>query len=263
MAKLKQLTEQEMNENKKRFKKLFEYSFVNQEDDLLLDEDDDDPNSDNGQANNTDVIPDQNAQVNTDNSAADTDQSGEPSIDTGVDQNVQPSEPAQEVGEPETEMPAESQPEINEPSEDETTIDVTDLTDKQEDVDSKVSLMADQTKEMMNMLSQLSNKVQGIIKNTDSEISSLKSELVKRNPTPVETLQKRITVSDPFTQTPGDYWNKKEAEGNYRLSDDEDENKEYVLNASDIDDGNPSDVYKSFGLDDDEMNQSISTMFKL
>ena len=45
MAKLKLLTEQEMFESKKRFNKLVEYSFVNQESDLLLDEDDVDPNN--------------------------------------------------------------------------------------------------------------------------------------------------------------------------------------------------------------------------
>lgn len=261
MAKLKQLTEQEMKSSKKRFNKLCEYSFVNQEKDLLLDEDDEDPND-------NEVIPDKNTG---------------PKIDNTPDNGQEDDSSAKPQEQPQPEIPgsSEDQPNINvdpnqsmtpaatdsqispEETSNDVEIDVTDLTSKQDDVDQKVSAMADQTKQMMNILNQLVDKVQGINQSTDSEINKIKDEIVKRNPTPVETLQKRITVSDPFTQTPEDYWNKKQSEGHYRLSDDEDENKEYVIKPSDIDDGNIQDIYKSFGLNDDEMNQSLANMFKI
>ena len=40
-------------------------------------------------------------------------------------------------------------------------------------------------------------------------------------------------------------------------------NKEYIINNSDISNSNPQEVYRSFGIDDDEMNQSLSTMFRV
>lgn len=261
MAKLKQLTEQEMKDSKKRFTKLCEYSFVNQEKDLLLDEDDDDPNSEGGEA-----IPNQNAQVDLDKSNDNQQpQANQQKPSNGEDQpNIDANTPGPDVTDVQT-APAvpEPQPQPNiEPQSNDVEIDVTDLTQKQDDVDQKVNAMADQTQQMMDMLSQIADKVQGIVQNTDSEMNKLKDEIVKRNPTPVETLQKRITVSDPFTQTPEDYWKKKESEGHYRLSDDEDDNNEYTIKPSDID-TNVQDVYKSFGLDDDEMNQSLATMFRI
>lgn len=260
MAKLRQLNEQEMLESRKRFNKLLEYSFVNQEDDLLLDEDDDttqepapaEPSPEmpaaepNAQMPVTEPSPEMPApDANTEN--------GEPKIDTNAQMPV---EPAPAMDAPAPGMPAENEVEI----------DVTDLTDKQNDIESKVSDMAAQNQQMMDLLTQLADKVGGIVKNSEVEMAKLKDEIIKRNPTPVETLQKRITVSDPFTVTPSDYWNKKQSEGHYRLSDDDQLNnkeKEYTINNSDINNSNPQEVYRSFGLNDDEMNQSIATMFKI
>ena len=111
--------------------------------------------------------------------------------------------------------PAEPAPETSPETspENEVEIDVTDLTNKQDDIEFKVSDMAAQNQQMMELLTQLADKVGGIVKNSEVEMAKLKDEIIKRNPTPVETLQKRITVSDPFTVTPSDYWNKKQAEG--------------------------------------------------
>ena len=272
MAKLKQLSEQEMFVSKKRFNKLLEYSFVNQADDLLLDEDDDpnDPNQNPGMPtpNSNDNVPavgmpsPDNAPDSTPmNSNGSMPDSGEPQIDTN------PNPDAQLGGEANPELGGElkNEPAPIEPAENEVEIDVTDLTSKQDDVDAKVTAMAAQNQQMMDVLSQLADKVGGIVKNSEVEMAKLKDEIIKRNPTPVETLQKRITVSDPFTVTPADYWKNKEAEGHYRLSDDDnaDNKEEYVINNSDINNGNAQEIYKSFGLDDDEMNQSLATMFKI
>ena len=254
MAKLRQLSEQEMFESKKRFNKLLEYSFVNQEDDLLLDEDDDTNQETNPAETNTEMPAPEAPDPNTQSAEASVD-NNQPQIDTSVDPNVQiPDEASTEMNEPMESMPAENEIEI----------DVTDLTSKQDDIDVKVSSMAAQNQQMMDLLTQLADKVSGVVKNSEMEMSKLKDEIIKRNPTPVETLQKRITVSDPFTVTPAEYWKKKELEGHYRLSDDDNvNNKEYIINNSDISNSNPQEVYRSFGIDDDEMNQSIATMFKI
>ena len=259
MAKLKKLTEQEMFESKNRFKKLCEYSFVNQEKDLLLDEDDDNslPNQnkvgDDEITNNSEQElngisqPDLNPKQNNQSQDGQL-QGDQPNIDTSTQPNA--------------EIPINNEPEeVNDDLSNDVEIDITDLTDKQTQIDDKVENLANQTNKMMDLLSSLANNVQGIINNTDSEISSLKQELIKRNPTPVETLQKRITVSDPFSQTPEDYWNKKQSEGHYKLSDNDNTDKEYELKASDINNSNPRDIYKSFDLDDDEINQSLESIF--
>jgi hypothetical protein len=89
------------------------------------------------------------------------------------------------------------------------------------------------------------------------EIKSVKQEIEKRNPTPKEILQKRQTLGNPFAETPEEYWAKKESEGQYALSDDNvNKEKEYQIKASDLD-TNPMDIYRSFGLTDDDLNQSM------
>lgn len=255
MAKFKKLTEEEMLRHKKRFMQLNEYTFVNQESDLLLDEDDDEDESPEGKQ--PEGIGDVEKQGQEDNISLD-----EPKPHPDGDQMPQDDN----AGEGDAQMP---QMDTNTPDmsqmntqDNEVELDVTDLTKKQDDVVSIVNNVAGETETIMSTLMSLSDKIEKNIKNTESEISNLKKELVKRNPTPVEVLQKRITVSDPFNQTPADYWSKKEKEGKYRLYDEEDSEKEYELKSSDIN-GSANEIYKSLGVTDDEMNQSLSSMFNI
>jgi hypothetical protein len=263
MAKLKQLNEQEMSESKKRFKKLLEYSYINKEDDLLLDEDDElpevpgeEPAAAPGPGGEAPIPPEDliGGPKASENSAvmgggpAPEPTSNEPNIST---------EPA-----PEAEIDIQPEPIPNpEAGGDEVEIDVTDLTQKQDEVDNKVSDITNQTNQMMGMLTQLTDKIDSIKQQTSTEINTIKDEIVKRNPTPVEVLQKRITVSDPFSETPEQYWDKKQSEGHYKLSDEDEDKGQYDIKSSDID-TNYSDIYKSFGLSDNELNQSLATMFK-
>jgi len=140
--------------------------------------------------------------------------------------------PAPEM--PTPEMPAES-PEVE--------VDVTQLTQDQKQVDDKVSALTDQTAQMMELLATITDKVDGITTKINDDNESIRQEIAKRNPTPKEVLQKRQTLADPFNQTPEDFWKQKEAEGEYELKDDGDDN--------------PMNVYKSFGIKDDEVNQSL------
>lgn len=266
MAKIKQLNEQEMLESKNRFNKLLkfepdkflvEYSFVNKKEDLLLDEDDDlDPSKEQLNQNGETDIPQDNSQdLNSD--PIQGDEPGGLPADGNLPQDTPP------VPAPPTAPPVPAPAPIQTapaPAEGGLEIDVTDLTNSQEDVESQVNNMTHQTNQMMDMLSKLADKVQGIVLNTDIEMAKIKDEIIKRNPTPVEVLQKRIVVSDPFNQTPADYWDKKQAEGHYKLEDD-DKDETFELKSSDID-SNVSDIYKSFGLTNDEMNQSLGSMFK-
>jgi hypothetical protein len=81
------------------------------------------------------------------------------------------------------------------------------------------------------------DKFEKFIDKNDSEIASLKQELEKRNPTPIEKLDLR-TVNDsyPFNVKPNDYWKSKEETSNYRIGGDESEVPEqYDLHQSDVD----------------------------
>ena len=270
MGKLKILTEQEMLQYKKRFMKLNEYTFVNQEEDLLLDEDDDDPNDPNSlNQSNTPKDPKVNQ---TDNTPAissnpepvqpvegDLGMESEPPAGVEPNPNIDSEIPIEDNSADNMEQPIDGgeQTELD----NEVEVDVTDLTQKQGEIDNKVNNISSETSEMMGLLSTLTNKLDRIIQKTNDDMVKIKDEIVKRNPTPVEVLQKRITVSDPFTQTPADYWKQKESEGHYKLSDNDIEEQEYELKGSDINSSN-SEVYKSFGLNDDEMNQSLATMFR-
>lgn len=265
MAKLKKLTEQEMSQYKKRFNRLLtEYSFVNQESDLLLDEDEDDGSPKSQNANKPemgsnpapDEAPEMKATAGPEQGEESkmnigSDPQSDPDLDKGSNDEMLPMNP--DMGG--IEMPDSAG------DENEVEIDVTDLTKKQDDVTNAVGSLSNETNQILNTLMSLTDKIESNIKKTASEIEDIKREVVKRNPTPVEVLQKRITVSDPFNQTPADYWKKKESEGRYKLSDDDTNEDEYTIKGSDIG-GSASEIYKSFGLTDDEMNQSIDTLFK-
>jgi hypothetical protein len=262
MAKLKLLTEQEMSEARNRFKTLanfepdktlLEYSFVNKESDLLLDEGpDDDPNAINGKDSspNQSQMGGEQAPMEAQPSMGSEQAPMEAQPSMGSEQAPMEAQPSTGSEQP----PMEAQPEGGEVE-----VDVTDLTKKQDDIDAKVSSVSSETLNMMDMLSKLTSKLEDIVSKSDAEMAKIKAEIIKRNPTPVEVLQKRITVSDPFSQTPVDYWKKKEAEGHYKLSDENED--ELELKGSDID-SNASEIYKSFGLTDDEMNQSLATIFR-
>lgn len=265
MAKLKKLTEQEMSQYKKRFNRLLtEYSFVNQESDLLLDEDEDDESPESQNVNKPEMggnpSPDEAPEMKTASGPEQGEESkmnigsdpqSDPDLDKGSNDEMLPMNP--DMGGIEMSDSAGDENEVE--------IDVTDLTKKQDDVTNAVGSLSNETNQILNTLMSLTDKIESNIKKTASEIEDIKREVVKRNPTPVEVLQKRITVSDPFNQTPADYWKKKESEGRYKLSDDDTNEDEYTIKGSDIG-GSASEIYKSFGLTDDEMNQSIDTLFK-
>ena len=237
MKKYKELTETEKKSVQKKFGMLLEYSFITKQDDLLLDEDDDlDPQLDGEQ------FPEMPAEP----------------IDGATAPGESPEQP--------TEMPMNQQiqPEPNqspimstEPIQLETgevEIDVTQLTNDQKEASDKINALSDQTSQVMNLLSTITSKVDAITNKIETDNEAIRQEIEKRNPTPKEILQKRQTLGDPFTQTPEDFWKQKESEGQYELSDDE--KTDLQIKASDLDDS-PMNVYKSFGLKDNEVNQSL------
>lgn len=244
-----------MDLSKKKFKKLLEYSYINSEDDLLLDEADDESQEDD---------ENQSMQQSNDNQSADGDEMSQNTMDDeqdmGGDFDTMDNEQGMEadtVGEVQ-----DMEGEVDMEGGDEVEVDVTDLTDKQDDVDNKVTALSQQTETLLNTLIQLSDKIEAMSKKSDAEIQLMRKEIEKRNPTPVEKLQRRVVVSDPFNETPADYWKKKESEGDYKLVDDDNEEDVYTITPSDLS-GSANEIYKSLGFTDDEFNQSLESMFRI
>lgn len=120
------------------------------------------------------------------------------------------------------------------PGPDDNVIDIDDLTNAQDETNQVVQDLNSKFEKLLGVV----DKFEKFIEKNDSEIASLKQELEKRNPTPIEKLDLR-TVNDsyPFNVKPNDYWKTKEETSNYRVGGDETEVPEqYDLHQSDVDD---------------------------
>jgi len=147
-------------------------------------------------------------------------------------------------------------------------IEITDLVDTQEQTHNEVQELDTKFQQFTDFAEKLTQKLDDVIsksEETEKQIQNLGQEIVKRNPTEVETLNLRSLQSFPFSEKVDDYWEKKAKENpNYNIISNNDVNKdkgEYVLTQNDIDSetGNNYDIYKSFD-DDNTFNKSLSDL---
>lgn len=133
-----------------------------------------------------------------------------------------PQEPA-----PEAPMPNE-----NMPSEEDNVVDITDITDAQDETKEKV----DDLNTKFAMVMQKLNDFEDFIKGNDEKIEELKAEYERRNPTQVEKMSMNTAKGGPFNISPEEYWDEKEATSNYRREDDNNgkEQGQYVITVNDI-----------------------------
>lgn len=239
MKKNKTLNESEKKSVLKKFNLLTEYSFITKQDDLLLDEDDD-----------IQIDKPIGDQMGGEQPAQQDSEMGAPQQGNEIPQGGENGMPPV----PDAEMEMGADMDIPEDGGD-IEVDVTDLTKVQAQIDDKVNAIEAKNEKTMELLDKLINKIDQIGTKIETDSQNLKKEIELRNPTPTEKLQKRQTLGNPFNQTPEEYWNQKESEGGYELVDD----KKYEIKANDLE-TNPVNVYKSFGLDDNEMNQSLKSI---
>lgn len=145
----------------------------------------------------------------------------------GGDPNAMGGDP-NAMGDPMADMGGEQ------PGPDDNVIDIDDLTNSQDETNTMIQDLNDKFEKLLGVV----DKFDKFIDKNDSEIASLKQELEKRNPTPLEKLDLR-TVNDsyPFNVKPNDYWKEKESTSNYRVGGDTDEVPvQYDLHQSDVDD---------------------------
>ena len=116
---------------------------------------------------------------------------------------------------------------------DDDVIDVSDLTDSQEETQKDVDKLDAKFDKVMKYLGQFEE----LIKSNDDKINDLKAEFERRNPTQVEKLSMQTANSYPFSETPEEYWANKEKTSNYRTEDDQNGTKQgqYVITKNDVD----------------------------
>lgn len=132
--------------------------------------------------------------------------------------------------------------------EDEEVIDVDELVNKQEETAQKIDKLSSSFERLMDKM----NDFKDMVNSSNERIESLKSELEKRNPTPVEKLSLRSKDSYPYADTPGEFWNAKQDTSNYSIEDDNNgaNDPQYQITKDEIDNFNDfASVAKS--LDDD------------
>lgn len=139
-------------------------------------------------------------------------------------------------------------------------IDITDLTDAQEETLSDIKNF---DKKFVSAFKAIKS-LEKMIDSNNAKIDELQNELKKRNPTPMEKMGNRASLSYPFNVSPEEYWDKKEATSNYRTADDNNgKDEEYTITVGDV--NNASD-WKSISdsIDDDFMyNQTLEKLLKM
>ena len=116
-------------------------------------------------------------------------------------------------------------------------IEIDDLTDAQEDTEHKVDALTSKFERLMSSIDSIEKRINDIDAHTNQYLGSLKGEMEKRNPTPMQRLTMRSTKSSPYSMTPNEYMNNYAPE-NY--SDESDNNgaddPQYKITKGDIDD---------------------------
>ena len=154
------------------------------------------------------------------------------------------------------------------PEEDETVIDVDDITKAQEKANDKINAVGKDLGKVDTRIEKLIgaiDKLEGLFDKNNQEIEDLKAEFEKRNPTQTEKLNLRSLDSYPFKIKPTDYWADKSNNSNYSAYSDNNEptTHEYVITNDDVDDFSEREIADSFASLDDSINQDIKRIFGL
>ena len=213
-----------INEEVENFKKLYEYNFYTEADNLILG----------------------NLEEQEDEEVEDFFAGGEEEETEELDKLGPEEEPAEEEETEEVDIDVE-------PADDGTIeLDVTELVKGSEEAKQSADQANEKIDSLLSMVSKLENQLKSM-EQISSKIDSLETELEKRAPTPEEKIEMRSLDSYPYSVKLTDFWSSQE--GQYDIVDKEDEEpKEYVLTQDDIDaDYSSADVKSSF--DEEDMDE--------
>ena len=263
------LTEEQMNNIRKKMKMLAEYSYITEEDpnDMNMQQPADNgmdaqqqPPMDNGMGqqpmdNGMAQQPDMNGGDMMNNQQPMGDQQmnqpmdngmGQQPMDNGMAQQPMEQQPMdnfseegiEDINVDDTSMTEPMQPEDE-------VIDVDDLTQSQETTEYKI----DGVNDKLSALLDVTAKFAEALKQNDEKIEDLKKEIEKRNPTEEEQMNLRSLVSEPYTSSPVEFWNNRDQNRpGYKIVSDNDiptNEEEYVLTKDDLKGDNENDIYKT------------------
>lgn len=219
-----------INEEVEKFKKLYEYNFYTEADNLILgnlEEQEDEEEGDEvddffggGEEEETEEMEDTlgpDSEETEEEETEELDMDMDADIDTGSDETVE--------------------------------LDVTELVKGSEEAKQSADQANEKIDSLLSMVSKLENQLKSM-EQISSKIDSLETELEKRAPTPEEKIEMRSLDSYPYSVKLTDFWSSQE--GQYDIVDKEDEEpKEYVLTQDDIDnDYSSADIQSSFEEED-------------
>ena len=233
-----------INEATKRFKQIVEYTTIRHN---LVGEDNE--YQDLNEADDEETA-EPNAASNTAQSADSNMQGQEPMPqDDGFDPQVDDN--AGGMG-GDADMAFDNAEDVSEMQPDDEVIDISDLTDSQEETEDEVRKLGGKFGALLKRIDKFAKMVQ----DTDDKIKDLKAEIEKRNPTPIEKLEMRSMSSYPYNIKPNEYWEEKEKNSNYRVVPD-DKKEEYTITQNDLNSGfDPKTLSDSFSKFD-IMNQTM------
>ena len=115
---------------------------------------------------------------------------------------------------------------------DDEVVDITELTDKQDETEDKVEKLGDKFDKVFQAI----GKFEELLRSNDEKIENLRTEFEKRNPTQIEKLSMQTDKSYPFNVKPDDFWRNKEATSNYSTEYDNNgkEQGQYAITSNDI-----------------------------
>ena len=129
-------------------------------------------------------------------------------------------------------------------------VDITQLTDAQDELKANQEQTAEQLEDVDAKLSTLLNVVNKFtqaLDANDAKIAELKSELVKRTPTEEETMNVRLNAGgNPFDQKPEEFWDKFEDINNHYNITSNNEAPQYQIKKGDIDNVNDKMISDEF-----------------
>ena len=250
-----------LNEGMKRFQQILEYTYTAP----MTEAGEDDEQNDMGQEQGGQMPPEGNGDM-----------------PDGPDQGqgMPPQEPPMDQGMPPQGMDMQGGPEGYTPQEDapmkppraakvdntmtweDAGVDVSSLTDAQEDTEKKV----DKLDSRFDKVIQAIGKFEELIRQNDEKLDKLKTEFEKRNPTQLEKLSMQTAKSYPFNLNPEGYWKDKEATSNYRVDGDDNgkEQGQYTITANDINGtSNWKEISDSMDDDDWMYNQTLKSILNV
>lgn len=248
-----------LSEDLKRYRQLLEYTFYVPEED--------DPKDVNGDLLLDDMLTEQDPAGDEEGGEEDPffdvggEEGGEETPEEGVETDETENEDPFGDVEGETEAGADTEGETDpfgdtevedefateEPlgGEDTVEVDVTDIVDKTEETKTSVDGVSTKMDDLLAKLSELESQVSGM-DNVINKIDDLEKEIERRNPTPVERLEMRSMDSFPYSVKLTDYWKDKEG---YDATEEE---EEFTLTQSDVDNFDEKEIRASFGSEKEE-----------